>query len=341
MIARLRLAAVIACLAMASSASRGTADPGDGTAEIQFPSSVDHSPQPALLWTPQPKAGDSQPRPLLVFLHSWSGDWKQDNSAWLKQAQQRGWIYLHPDFRGRNDHPEACGSRIARQDVLDSIEWAIRNRKVDESRIYLAGVSGGGHMAMLMAARYPERFSAVSSWVGISDLAEWHRFHTRDGRAGPYAVKTAACCGGSPGASSAVDQEYRDRSPIFWLQNVGDLPLDIHAGVQDGKTGSVPIHQSLRAFNVIADTGHDPRVSDAEMEELWRDGRLSKPRPSDIASDPDYGRELHLRRTAGQTRVTIFEGGHEGLPAPACQWLEQRTRPTRSPKPDNRKEAER
>ncbi len=304
------------------------APPENGLVEVRIPSSADQSAQPAMVWAPAGQ--DAQPRPLLVFLHSWSGNWKQDNTPWLEQARQRGWIYLHPDFRGRNDHPEACGSKIARQDLLDSIDWAVRKHRVDPSRIYLAGVSGGGHMAMLMAARHPERFSAVTSWVGISDLADWHKFHTKDGQPRQYATMTAASCGGPPGASETVDDEYRDRSPIHWLQQVGDLPLDINAGVHDGKTGSVPVSQSLRAFNVVARAGGHPVVSDAEMAELWRNDRLSNPGPQDVAAGGTYGRALHLRRTAGATRVTIFEGGHEGLPDAACKWLEQQARQTQS-----------
>src|SRR5690606_33435945 len=90
--------------------------------------------------------------------------------------------------------------------------------KVDSNRVYLAGVSGGGHMSLLMAARHPERFSAVSAWVGISDLAEWYRFHAPDGEPRGYARMVAASCGGPPGSSEEVDRQYRERSPIHFLQ---------------------------------------------------------------------------------------------------------------------------
>jgi len=296
----------------------------DGLAEIQVVSTLDQSQQPSLFWAPATATTDSTP--LLVLLHTWSGDYRQDKAAWHEQARARGWIYLQPDFRGPNNRPEACGSKPARQDVLDAVEHVKKNYRVDESRIYLAGSSGGGHMAMLMAGYHPREFSAVSAWVGISDLAEWYRFHVKDGQPQGYAKMVAASCGGAPGDSEQIDAEYRARSPIFHLHRVGSLPLDLCAGVQDGHTGSVPIHHTLRAFNTVAATGGYQQVSDAEIDELWTNHQLSNPRPDDVAEDSEYGRAIMLRRTAGPSRVTIFDGGHEGLPEAACHWLTRQTR---------------
>lgn len=301
-----------------------TADELPALSEVHVQSSVDGISQPCLVWAPE--AASTERVPLLIFLHSWSGDYRQDNRKWLEQAVDRGWIYFHPNFRGRNDDPQACGSPLARQDILDGLDWVCEHYQVDPSRVYLAGTSGGGHMAMLMAARHPERFSAVSAWVGISDLAEWYRFHCKAGVPANYAQMVAACCGGAPGDSGATDAEYRERSSIHWLQGVADLPLDLNAGVTDGKTGSVPFLHSLRAFNVVATAGGHAAIPQAEMDQLWKNGRLADPQPQDTADDRSYGREIHLRRHAGPARVTIFEGGHEGLPLPACDWLEQQTR---------------
>ena len=76
----------------------------------------------------------------------------QDHSEWLREAVNRQWVFIEPNFRGVNDHSEACGSTLARQDVLDAIDWALELGIADRERIYLAGVSGGGHMTMMMAA---------------------------------------------------------------------------------------------------------------------------------------------------------------------------------------------
>ncbi len=298
-------------------------------AETRIVSTFDGKEQPVRYWIPE--GATKQPTPVLVSLHTWSSDYMQDRSRWYSEAYDRGWIYLQPNFRGANNHPEACGSPSARQDILDALDWVIDKYNVDMSRVYLAGASGGGHMSLLMAARHPERFSAVSAWVGITDLADWYRFHTPDGEPGNYAKMVAASCGGPPGASEEIDHQYYDRSSIHFLQAAVGLPLDICAGVKDGKTGSVPIHHSLRAFNVVAKAGGHATIPVATMDELWEQERLMSPQPGDEVDDPTYEKEILLRRTAGAARVTIFDGGHEALPSAACAWLAEQSRLTKSP----------
>ncbi|HAB10943.1 MAG TPA: prolyl oligopeptidase [Planctomycetaceae bacterium] len=295
--------------------------------EISVTSSLDGSRQPSRTWIP--KRASQRPTPLFVYLHSWSGDYRQDNSAWLKQAVARGWIFLHPNFRGRNDTPAACGSKLARADILDAIDWVADKYQVDPSRIYLAGSSGGGHMAMLMAGHHPRRFSAVSAWVGISDLGEWYRFHLKDGQPQNYARMILKSLGGPPGTSKPIDLQYRDRSPVSVLNRAADVPLDLCAGVHDGKTGSVPIHHTLKAWNIVARARKAKVISDSEMDQLWTAGRLKTPGQGENVKDNEFGRLIHLRRRSGPSRVTIFEGGHEGLSAPASAWLARQKRLTR------------
>lgn len=294
--------------------------------EVTLASSLDGEPQAVKWWAP---ADDPErPRPLFVFLHSWSGDYRQDNTRWLRHAVARGWVFVHPDFRGPNRSPKACGSRWARQDILDAIDFAAERFSIDRSRIYLAGSSGGGHMAMLMAGHHPDRFSAVSAWVGISDLVDWHDFHTVDGEPQNYARMIRRSLGGPPGASPEIDAEYRDRSSIHFLHRVGDLPLDLAAGVRDGKSGSVPIRHTLRAFSVVARSHGNEPIPEGTIATLWEQGRLDDPRPTNLEADPTYDREIYLRRHSRNTRVTIFDGGHESLPDAACAWLAGQRRPT-------------
>lgn len=292
---------------------------------VKVTSTLDQSQQPVRYYAPP--SAQQEPRPILVLLHTWSSDYKQDRSPWLAEAVAREWVYIQPDFRGRNDHPEACGSTLARQDILDALDWAIKEYQIDTSRVYLAGVSGGGHMTMLMAGHHPDRFSAASAWVGISNLEDWYRFHTPGGTVGNYAKMIAACCGGAPGSSPAIDAQYRDRSPIFHLHHAVKIPLDLNTGVKDGKTGSVPIHQTLRAYNVLANAQKLPTIAESTMDQLWKDGSLANATPEDVAADPTYPCAIFLRRTAGVCRVTVFDGTHEAHPAAAASWLARQTRP--------------
>lgn len=318
------LRTALICLSLVSCAFAN--DPLPKLKRTSTTSSLDGNEQPILYWAPE--TAKTAPTTLFVFLHSWSSDYTQDNSKWQAEAVKRGWIYLHPNFRGVNRSLNACGSKLARQDIVDAVRHAKKMFNVDQSRVYLAGVSGGGHMTMLMAGHHPEEFSAASAWVGISDLPEWYHFHVKDGEPQRYAKMILQCFGGAPGESEEIDRQYRDRSPLFHMHKVGNLPLDIFAGVNDGHTGSVPVRHSLRAFNRIADSHGNELVTDAEMEQLWTDRRLVSPRSSDRKNDDLLGREIMLRRNSNASRVTIFDGGHESLPAAACDWLAQHSRQT-------------
>ena len=279
---------------------------------LDVPSSVDDPRQPCLC-APSPEEGK---RPLLVLLHPWSHGYDTfDSTAWREEAAARGWHVVVPHYRGPNNRPEACASPKARQDVLDAVAYICGHHAVDRTRVYLAGESGGGHMAMVMAAHAPRMWAAVSAWCGISDLTAWYRESLAANR--KYYKDIEAVVGGAPGSSSEVDAQLRYRSPVHHLANAKDLPLDISTGIHDGHTGSVPVHHTIDAFNVIAAARGEPTVSEEEIRLLAEE----KPLATSEEQDATYDRLVHLRRYAGRSRVTIFEGGHEGLAAAGCAWL--------------------
>ncbi len=269
-------------------------------------------------------------RPLLVGLHTWSHDHTQEDvrEELFSRCRERDWHCVYPEFRGPNNRPEACGSEGAVQDVLDAVKWGMETFDVNPNRIFLAGVSGGGYMALLAASKSPSTWTAVSTWVPISDLARWHSETSE--RKLKYAYDLEKVCGGRPGDSETVDAEYHRRSafPVLWRAHI--VPMDINAGIHDGHgglfggMGSVPVGHSIRAFNVLADAsgnkgdmiGEDliAYLEDEENMPSWGD-------PGDVF-DPSYGRDIHLRRTSGLARLTIFEGGHEMLYDNAFSWFD-------------------
>lgn len=286
--------------------------------EISVKSTIDGAEQPCI-FIPADAGGA---RPMLVVVHTWSARYNNSSATdeWTAAATARNWHLLMPEFRGPNKNPDACASRLARQDVIDAADYAMRKWKVDPRRVYIAGGSGGGHMTLVMAAFAPDRWAAASAWVPISDLSAWHRETKTAGR--NYWKDCEAVCGGAPGASDAVDTEYRYRSPLFTIHQAKGLPLDINAGIDDGYTGSVPISHSIYAFNAVAiANGHDP-VGNEAIARLTN--RVID--PTSITVDSDYNRAIHYRQHAGPARLTIFEGGHEMIPEAACAFLEKYAR---------------
>ena len=164
--------------------------------EVAIVSRADGSAQPALTWSP----ATDESRPLLVGLHTWGGNYKQvsNGAIFARWAIARGWHFIHPQFRGPNTTPAAMGSDLAVQDVVDAVDHMKSTAKVDDSRIYLIGASGGGHMAMLMAGRHPDIWAGVSAWCGIADIAAWHREHLKAAGPDNYARNIEGALGGLP-----------------------------------------------------------------------------------------------------------------------------------------------
>ena len=286
---------------------------------IQVTSTKDGSEQPSYLILPDGYTEKSDPVPLVVSLHPWSANIDGGRNEDLEGlVYEKGWIYLWPHFRGRNNTSEAMGSELAQQDILDAAAWVREHYPVDENRIYLTGRSGGGHMTMLMCGRYPNVWTAAVAWVGISDLAAWHETH-RDGNYGEMIRQSV----GAPGESVEVDAELAARSPITHLANARDVALHIAAGRHDGHTGSVPISHSLNAYNVIARANGVDEITDEEINQMLRpDGHLDAPQETDLDRDDALGKEIFLRRRAGNAMVTIFEGGHTGIATATMAWFE-------------------
>ena len=296
---------------------------------IMLTSTLDASEQPIIFIAP---SGDGAV-PLLVRLHTWSADVTQENAI-DELAAQRGWAVVRPNARGSNRTPEACASGLAIGDVLDAVEYARANANVDPRRIYLYGASGGGHMALMMACAAPKLWAGVSAWVPVTDLARW--FAHSDSVGARYAKDIVACCGGKPGESPEIDEQYRLRSPLLHLHRATGVAIDINAGIRDGHPGggSVPIEHTLRAFNELAAANGRPgkRLTEAQIEACTRTAQVPEELQAEAVRDRVYGeRRVFLRRTAGPARVTIFDGGHEEIPGAGIAWLEKHVR--RQPAP--------
>jgi pimeloyl-ACP methyl ester carboxylesterase len=281
------------------------------TKEIRYKSSADNSEQPAIFYAPLSK----NPVPLVVALHTWSGNYKQNYHEAIEQwCVKNGWAYIHPDFRGPNKRPEATGSELVVKDIVSAVEYAEKTTKIDNSSIYLVGTSGGGYTALVMAGHHPEIWAGVSAWVPISDLKAWHA-------QGRYVADLVKSCGGAPGDNPTVDAEYAQRSPLTYLKKAKGLTLHINAGIHDGHKGSVPISHSLLAFNEVAST--EDKISDEDIRFFVEKAEVPPKLKANI-SDPTYGEKRPLfRRESGNATVTIFEGGHELVAAAAIAWIQQ------------------
>ena len=291
---------------------------------VDYPCSFDKSRQKARCYFAR---GDS-PRPLLVALHTWGGSYKQDCSRCARYCLDNNWNFIFPNFRGPNRNPASCGSDAVVADIADAVSYMKQRAHVDETRVYLIGGSGGGHVSLLMAARRPDLWTAVSAWCAISDVAAWYDQGVARGRR-DYPGHIVKICGGDPSKDASARADALRRSPLTYMSGAARVILDISTGIHDGhrfngRTGSVPVSQSFNAFNALAKPAD--RIAPEDVDSITKEQKI--PEKFGVPeADPAFGKNPVLfRRQSNLARITIFEGGHDILFDTGLEWLARQKR---------------
>jgi dipeptidyl aminopeptidase/acylaminoacyl peptidase len=285
---------------------------------INYVTAADNTRQPMMFYKPQ----RDEARPLLVALHSWSNNYRQKESViYSEWCIANDWIFIHPNFRGPNNKPQAMGSELVIGDVLSAIDYAKANARVDDTRIYAVGWSGGGFLGLLLAGRSPEIWAGVSAWVPISDLNAWYS-ESRKLRT-KYVREIAAACGGNPAGEGAAADECRKRSPVTYLERARGVSIDINHGIRDGRNGAdpVPIAQSLIAFNLLASP--QDRFTEDEIAYFTREAQVPPTLRSETTDPAAGGLKVLFQRQSGNARITVFDGAHDKNTEAAFRWLNQ------------------
>jgi len=113
--------------------------------------------------------------PMLILLHGWSGTYRQWNREIdLKTYSTKyNWIIVTPD--GFYDS-WYVNSPIKKNVQFETFFWKdlipklFRLYLIDKSKIFISGLSMGGHGAMMLFLKHPRFFLSAGSTSGILDL---------------------------------------------------------------------------------------------------------------------------------------------------------------------------
>lgn len=126
----------------------------------------------------QPPGLAGKALPLVVMLHGCTQD-ADDFAAGTgmnERAQEQGFFVLYPQ-QGTQANPSRCWNWFEPQHqqrgrgepalIASLTQAVIEQHGIDASRVYVAGLSAGGAMAVIVAAAYPELFAAVGVHSGL------------------------------------------------------------------------------------------------------------------------------------------------------------------------------
>ncbi len=212
-----------------------------------------------------PAGAEPAKLPLVLCVHG--GPWVRDHWGFHPEAQwlaSLGYACLQLNYRGSAGFGKAhlhAGDREwgakMQDDLTDGVKWAIDQGVADPARVAIYGGSYGGYAALAGAAFTPKVYRCAIDVVGPSNLV------TLIKSIPPYWEPMKRIFDLRVGSVETEEAFLKERSPLFHVDDI-EIPM------------------------MIAQGAHDPRVKQAESEQIVAALR-AKGKPVEYLLYPDEG----------------------------------------------------
>ncbi|GCE25608.1 peptidase S9 [Dictyobacter alpinus] len=187
--------------------------------------------------------------PLVVNVHG--GPWARDSWGLDAEAQwfaNRGYACLQINYRGSTgygkEHLNAGDREWGRNmhyDLVDGVEWAVKQGIADPKKVAIYGGSYGGYAALVGATFTPDLFCCAVDIVGPSNLITLIRTIP------PYWSTALATFQKRVGNADTEEEFLKSRSPLFAVDNI-KIPLLIAQGANDPRVKQAEAEQIVAAM---------------------------------------------------------------------------------------------
>jgi dipeptidyl aminopeptidase/acylaminoacyl peptidase len=217
--------------------------------KITYKSNADGMEIPAYLFAPLSKRG-ARGHAAMVWVHGGvHGDWNELMLPFVKEAVQRGYVIITPDYRGSTGHGAAHYNAIdyggkELDDVLTAVDYLHTLPYVDPDRIGIMGWSHGGFITAHLAMRKETPFKAAAAIVPVTNLV------FRLSYKGPGYQRSYSTQPSIAGLPFEKPEEYIKRSPLYHVEDL-NIPILVHVATNDEDVNYVEDQQlvwKLRAL---------------------------------------------------------------------------------------------
>jgi dienelactone hydrolase len=200
--------------------------------KIRYRSRADGMEIPAYLFQPVQRRG-ARGHAAMIWVHGGvHGDWTATMMPFVKEAVQRGYVIVAPDYRGSTGHGaqhyfaiDYGGKEV--DDVISAYDYLTQNLPhVDPERVGMMGWSHGGFITAHSLFREQHPFKAGAAIVPVTNLLY------RLSRKGPGYQRGFSTQQGIQGLPFEKPEEYIKRSPLFHVDKLR-VPILVHVATND------------------------------------------------------------------------------------------------------------
>jgi dipeptidyl aminopeptidase/acylaminoacyl peptidase len=217
--------------------------------KVTYKSRADGMAIPAYLFAPLTKRGPGG-HAAMVWVHGGvHGDWGTSMFPFVREAVQRGYVVITPDYRGSTGHGAAHYEAIDYggkevDDAISAVDYLKTLPYVDMSRVGIMGWSHGGFITAHALFRTEHPFKAGAAIVPVTNLI------FRLSYKGPSYQDDFAAEEGIQGLPFEKREEYVKRSPVFHAANL-KVPMLVHVATNDEDVNYVEDQQMVYTLRAL------------------------------------------------------------------------------------------
>lgn len=214
--------------------------------KVTYRSSVGDMDIPAYLFQPLQKRG-AKGHAAMVWVHGGvHGNWGINMFPFVKEAVERGYVIIAPDYRGSTGYGQAHHQAIDYggyevDDVVSAADYLKTLPYVDPARLGIMGWSHGGYITLFSVFREKTAFAVGAAIVPVTNLV-FRLSYKGPGYQWDFATQKRV--GGLPFEKPAT---YIERSPLYHVDKLR-VPLLVHVATNDQDVNFVEDQQIVDAL---------------------------------------------------------------------------------------------